>query len=1054
MEEDLGSRTTWRLFDTCAKWTPWLPRYISVPEWSLSHAFAEVLIPRLVVATTPRSSAGAHTKVLGGLDEPDGAHIDPNDLANVLFAHLGMEEIRNPLPFYFLLRHFCSQNKNLFKGKRSRGYNNNCGCPCRTYWIKKCAIKLETQCTQKYYKKECKKVPAIKSVKVKATDCQRCVRFQETVIDFSVAKECLPVYDERCKTVYPQICHTEEKCTMIYRTECYQHHYEQKCHQVPGRKCVPLKKCHREPQTQCNTVQRNHCRKVPQPIFKKDPSHKCQEFGPKQQSANCDGIPSQSDFVPTDQFRVKISPVNGVKLLLSGITEEDGRKAVIETLGIDPELAALAQGGGNPASNPAALAALAGSNPNIAALLGSSGAGGNNAALAGLANNPAALAAFANSQGGGGGGNNQAALAALAGQQGGGNAGLGALANNPAALAALANAQGGGGGGGGGTNNQAALAAFAAAQSGSSSSPNSGYGTPSRPSYNNQQNGGGGGQGNNQAALAALAGQQGINQNQLAALAGQQGGGNPNLAALAGQQGISQSQLAALAGQQGGNNNLAALAGQQGFNQNQLAALAGQQGQNIGGLNQNQLAALAGQNGFNQNQLSGLAGNRNPVTGYSPPVNPNNFNLNNLGAIAPGNNYGAAVAPQAGYGVNGASPNLPSNFAGIPGLSNGQLPANLAGIPGLQGANLPTSLQGVNLNNLAGQGGLPTSLASQFGGQAGLPSYANQGAPAPAFPATSTYGVGVPNPAASPNTPSATNPPSNGDGTIASRFPGGVVPQSLAAQIPGLPIGTLPNAPTLPPGGIPPDIAALLPPGFVFPGSSQRLETDPGAAQVPNAQPSPTVIVAQALGHTNERQKKLRILQIKQRRQIRKLQDQISRLTQVASETVEESEEEDMSEFERDREIVTISRRERMLRRHMILLQKQVLRLQEEVRSNKEDDEAEALAAVKTTEPSTLRIEILQCTSSYNSAALLNHCYVANNNGTYDDFHNEYHHNEYHHNEYHHNEYHHNEYHHNEYHHNEYHHNEYHHNEYHHNENHHSEYHHNEYHHNNSLHHD
>eukprot|EP00095_Tigriopus_kingsejongensis_P005630 snap_masked-scaffold335_size202896-processed-gene-1.3 protein:Tk05630 transcript:snap_masked-scaffold335_size202896-processed-gene-1.3-mRNA-1 annotation:"Catalase" len=85
-------------------------------------AVAEVLIPLLVVGITPRSSAGAHPKVLGWLDEPDGAHIDPNDLANVLFAHLGMEEIGNPLPFYFLLRHFCSQNS--FHLKTNQGIKN------------------------------------------------------------------------------------------------------------------------------------------------------------------------------------------------------------------------------------------------------------------------------------------------------------------------------------------------------------------------------------------------------------------------------------------------------------------------------------------------------------------------------------------------------------------------------------------------------------------------------------------------------------------------------------------------------------------------------------------------------------------------------------------------------------------------------------------------------------------------------------------------------------------------------------------------------------------
>eukprot|EP00095_Tigriopus_kingsejongensis_P003568 maker-scaffold140_size315649-snap-gene-0.10 protein:Tk03568 transcript:maker-scaffold140_size315649-snap-gene-0.10-mRNA-1 annotation:"soluble guanylate cyclase 88e" len=46
------------------------------------QAVEKVLIPLLVVATTPRSSAGAHPKVLGVLDAPDGAHIEPDDLGD------------------------------------------------------------------------------------------------------------------------------------------------------------------------------------------------------------------------------------------------------------------------------------------------------------------------------------------------------------------------------------------------------------------------------------------------------------------------------------------------------------------------------------------------------------------------------------------------------------------------------------------------------------------------------------------------------------------------------------------------------------------------------------------------------------------------------------------------------------------------------------------------------------------------------------------------------------------------------------------------------------
>ena len=54
----------------------------------------------------------------------------------------------------------------------------------------KCAVKLETKCTGSSYgyQKKCKKLPAIKPVRVKVVECQQCIRFKETVIDFEVAR--------------------------------------------------------------------------------------------------------------------------------------------------------------------------------------------------------------------------------------------------------------------------------------------------------------------------------------------------------------------------------------------------------------------------------------------------------------------------------------------------------------------------------------------------------------------------------------------------------------------------------------------------------------------------------------------------------------------------------------------------------------------------------------------------------------------------------------------------------------------------------------------------
>ena len=168
------------------------------------------------------------------------------------------------------------------------------------------------------------------------------------------------------------------------------------------RRCIPIKKCNRIPQTNCRLVQTNSCKKVPQPIFKKTPSHQCKDFKEKEKSRSCSGIPNFSDLVPTDRFRVQLSPFNAIKLAISGVTEEDGKKAVIDELGIDPELAELAQTGGNPLENPALVSSfLEGSDVDpdlISSFLNQNGGGNSNISnsdaqdiLTAIQNNPGSL---------------------------------------------------------------------------------------------------------------------------------------------------------------------------------------------------------------------------------------------------------------------------------------------------------------------------------------------------------------------------------------------------------------------------------------------------------------------------------------------------------------------------------------------------------------------------------------------------------------------------------------------------------------------------------------
>ena len=60
---------------------------------------------------------------------------------------------------------------------------DNCDCPCREYWTTKCAVEYRTECKQLYTHRECKKIPEEKPMKVKETECQKCIRYYETVME-------------------------------------------------------------------------------------------------------------------------------------------------------------------------------------------------------------------------------------------------------------------------------------------------------------------------------------------------------------------------------------------------------------------------------------------------------------------------------------------------------------------------------------------------------------------------------------------------------------------------------------------------------------------------------------------------------------------------------------------------------------------------------------------------------------------------------------------------------------------------------------------------------
>ena len=64
-----------------------------------------------------------------------------------------------------------------------KGGGSNCDCPCRDNWTVKCTTEYELKCKPGYTHQECTKVPKQVAVKVKETECQKCVKYYETILE-------------------------------------------------------------------------------------------------------------------------------------------------------------------------------------------------------------------------------------------------------------------------------------------------------------------------------------------------------------------------------------------------------------------------------------------------------------------------------------------------------------------------------------------------------------------------------------------------------------------------------------------------------------------------------------------------------------------------------------------------------------------------------------------------------------------------------------------------------------------------------------------------------
>jgi len=100
-----------------------------------------------------------------------------------------------------------SQNEKETHSVRASGIfgafkDDNCGCPCRDYYVPKCETTYAQKCYTEHYEEVCESVPVYVTKKAKETECQKCRKYYETVPTTKWVKECNPVYDEKCDTKY------------------------------------------------------------------------------------------------------------------------------------------------------------------------------------------------------------------------------------------------------------------------------------------------------------------------------------------------------------------------------------------------------------------------------------------------------------------------------------------------------------------------------------------------------------------------------------------------------------------------------------------------------------------------------------------------------------------------------------------------------------------------------------------------------------------------------------------------------------------------------------
>jgi len=145
---------------------------------------------------------------------------------------------------------------NSFLGKFLFSENSGCNCPCRTNYVMRCVQTYEEKCDYNQYdhsKHKCIKHPVFAIKNVTETECQICRNIWETEMIDVLKWTCDPVYDESCKTHYPQKCSYKKKCPHTCEDkDCSLDPYKAKF-------CKRIKYCSRKPHTTCTPVKRKEC---------------------------------------------------------------------------------------------------------------------------------------------------------------------------------------------------------------------------------------------------------------------------------------------------------------------------------------------------------------------------------------------------------------------------------------------------------------------------------------------------------------------------------------------------------------------------------------------------------------------------------------------------------------------------------------------------------------------------------------------------------------------------------------------------------------------------